>query len=90
MKYNLIAIGLCIIGFLILFDVEKLISKDTNNSFLKSIKDNNLIVGIACLGAGYYTYSIGKKESLLELASSEQGTIPDIDLPSYEEAISSI
>lgn len=93
MQYNLIAIGLFVAGFAILFFVDSLIAKDTDNALLKGIKDNNLIVGLACLGAGYYAYSLGEQKNLLapvpavdvEQVSVESG---ESDLPTYEEAIS--
>lgn len=78
MKYsNIIAGVLFVLGFLILFFIDLLISKDTQSEFLLLIKKNNLIFGIVCLGAGYYVYSLDNKPT------------PIIEsLPSYEEATS--
>lgn len=99
MQYNLVAIGLFIAGFAVLFFVDSLIAQDTENSLLQSIKDNNLIVGLACLGAGYYVYSLGEKKTgavsspveRVEQVSVDAGDSIEsgaYDLPSYEEAIS--
>jgi hypothetical protein len=92
MQYNLIAIGLFVAGFAILFFVDNFIAKDTDNSLLKTIKDNNLVLGLVCLGAGYYVYSLGEKKAgvtspvqNVEQMSIESG---ESDLPTYEEAIS--
>jgi uncharacterized membrane protein len=78
MKYsNIIAGVLFMLGFLILFFIDFLISKDTQNEFLLLIKKNNLVIGIACIGAGYYVYSLEKKSTPITES-----------LPSYEEATS--
>lgn len=78
MKYNNIIAGvLAVLGFLILFFIDLLISKDTQNEFLLLIRKNNLIVSIILLGAGFYIYSLDQKP---------RTTIES--LPSYEEATS--
>ena len=96
MQYNLIAIALFVAGFAILFFVDSLIAQDTENTLLKGIKDNNLVVGLACLGSGYYAYSLGEQKTLssaypvadVEQGSVESGESMDSDLPTYDEAIS--
>ena len=93
MQYNLIAIALFVAGFAILFFLDSLIEKDTENALLKGIKDNNLVLGLACLGAGYYAYSLAEKQtvsSVSPVADVEQVSVEsmDSDLPTYEEAIS--
>lgn len=94
MNYNIIAIALVAIGFVLLFLLDTVIQKDTQNNMLKTIRDNNLVLGVVCLGAGYYVYTLGQKqptviedveldtsEPLARVASNER-------LPSYEEATS--
>lgn len=78
MKYsNIIAGVLAVLGFLILFFIDLLISKDTQNEFLLLIRKNNLIFSIIFLGAAYYVYSLDQKPvTMIE------------SLPSYEEATS--
>lgn len=78
MKYNNIIAGvLAVLGFLILFFIDLLISKDTQNEFLLLIRKNNLIVSIILLGAGFYVYTL-----------DQQPTRTIESLPSYEEATS--
>lgn len=93
MHYNIIAVALVALGFGLLFFLDTLIAKDTEYSMLKSVRDNNLMVGVLCLGAGYYVYTLGEKqrqvvqsEQPAELATSEP--IMRDELPSYEEATS--
>lgn len=93
MHYNIIAVALVAVGFGLLFFLDTLIAKDTEYSMLKSVRDNNLMVGVLCLGAGYYVYTLGEKqhqavqaEQPAELETSEP--IVREELPSYEEATS--
>jgi hypothetical protein len=95
MHYNIIAVALVALGFGLLFFLDTLIAKDTEYSMLKTVRDNNLMVGVVCLGAGYYVYTLGEKqkqgvsstvEQPAELATSEP--IVRNELPSYEEATS--
>lgn len=93
MHYNIIAVALVALGFGLLFFLDTLIAKDTEYSMLKTVRDNNLVVGVLCLGAGYYVYTLGEKQRQVvqaaepsELATSEP--IMREELPSYEEATS--
>jgi hypothetical protein len=94
MNYNIIAIALVTIGFGLLFLLDTFIDKETNNNIMKTIRDNNLMLGVICLGAGYYVYTLGQKQPTLieeaELDTSEP-LVPMVSndrLPSYEEATS--
>ena len=92
MHYNIIAVALVALGFGLLFFLDTLIANDTEYSMLKTVRYNNLMVGVACLGAGYYVYTLGEKQRQVvqaeqpELATSEP--IMRDELPSYEEATS--
>lgn len=93
MYYNIIAVALVAVGFGLLFFLDTLITKDTEYSMLKTVRDNNLMVGVVFLGAGYYVYTLGEKqrqtmqaEQPAELDTSEP--IMRDELPSYEEATS--
>jgi len=50
----LIAVGF---GIAFLFFIDIFISKDTENELLKTIRDNNQIIGLLCLIAAYYFYT---------------------------------
>jgi len=92
MHYNIVAVALVALGFGLLFFLDTLIAKDTEYSMLKTVRNNNLMVGVLCLGAGYYAYTLGEKQRQgtssqpSELATSEP--IVRNELPSYEEATS--
>jgi hypothetical protein len=91
MNYNIIAGVLIAIGFGLLFLLDTLIAKDTQYEFLQTIRNNNLAFALVCLGGGYYAYSLGKKQPIRRIESSELNTSEPISpdrLPSYEEATS--
>lgn len=90
MQHNIIATILVVVGFGLLFLLDSLIAKDTQNNLLKTVRDNNLALGVICLGAGYYVYTLGQKQPVIERAeldTSEPVGQPE-RLPSYEEATS--
>jgi uncharacterized membrane protein len=68
-------IALGIIGFVLLFAAEMVISPDTKNASLKMIYDNRLIIGIVSVVLAYYFYTL---EAPTEMSSPL--------LPSYDEA----
>lgn len=79
------------IGFGLLFFLDSLIAKDTEYSMLKTVRDNNLMVGVVCLGAGYYVYTLGEKQRQqvqIEQPLETSSPIVQEELPSYEEATS--
>lgn len=84
MQYNIIAIALVTLGFALLFFIDSLIAKDNQNTVLASVRDNNMVVGLVCLGAGYYVYTLAEKQNTLTPPSNE----PDA-LPTYDEATTS-
>jgi hypothetical protein len=91
MHYNIIAMVLVAIGFGLLFFLDSLIAKDTEYSMLKTVRDNNLMVGVVCLGAGYYVYTLGEKQRQqvqIEQPLETSSPIVQEELPSYEEATS--
>lgn len=91
MHYNIVAMALIAVGFGVLFFLDTLIAKDTEYSMLKTVRDNNLMVGVACLGAGYYVYTLGEKQRQqiqVEQPLETSAPIVQDELPSYEEATS--
>jgi hypothetical protein len=94
MNYNIVAAVLVALGFGLLFFLDTLISKDTKYGLLQTIRENNLAIGVICLGAGYYVYTLGQKQPRQTVApSSELNTSEPVAaqaerLPSYEEATS--
>lgn len=92
MNYNIVATVLVALGFGLLFFLDTLIAKDSKYGMLQTIRENNLAVGVVCLGAGYYVYTLGKKQPTTietpELATSEPLAPANDRLPSYEEATS--
>lgn len=89
MHYNIVAVALAALGFGLLFFLDSLIAKDTEYSMLKSVRENNLMVGVVCLGAGYYVYTLGEKQhrAMTPVQEAPQPSVVD-ELPSYEEATS--
>ena len=54
--YKALAIGLVILGLVLLFSVDTLISADTTNSTLSMVYQNHQVTGAVCVIAGYYVY----------------------------------
>lgn len=75
---QMIYIALGVVGFVLLFAAEMVFSPDTKNTYLKMIYDNRLMLGIVCLVAAYYFYSLDGKPESSESSSPL--------LPSYDEA----
>lgn len=93
MNYNIIASALVALGFCMLFFLDNLIPKTTENSFLKQIRENNLLIAVLCMGAGYYVYTLGQKQSQTPVIEAEsidtsEPLAQDNYLPTYEEATS--
>ena len=92
MNYNIVAGVLIAIGFGLLFLLDTLIAKDSQYEFLQTIRDNNLAIGVVCLGAGYYVYTLGQKQARPSfIETSELNTSEPIvqeRLPTYDEATS--
>lgn len=91
MNYNIIAGVLVALGFGLLFLLDTLIAKDTQNEFLQTIRNNNLVLAVVCLGGGYYVYTLGQKQSTRVIETSELNTSEPIAperLPTYDEATS--
>lgn len=91
MNYNIVASVLIALGFGLLFLADTLIAKDTQYEFLQTIRNNNLVIGVVCLGAGYYVYTLGQKQPIGIIETSELNTSEPIvqeRLPTYGEATS--
>jgi predicted membrane channel-forming protein YqfA (hemolysin III family) len=94
MNYNIVAIVFIALGFGLLFLLDTLIAKDSQYELLQIIRQNNLIIGVVCLGIGYYVYTLGQKQTkpfvieTTELNTSEPLAEAMGRLPSYEEATS--
>jgi hypothetical protein len=91
MYYNIISGALVVLGFAVLFFLDTLIAKDTEYSLLRNVRENNLMIGVVCLGAGYYMYTLGQKSPMaIEEFESLETSAPLAreELPSYEEATS--
>ena len=86
MQYNIIAIALIALGFALLFFIDYLVKEDNQNSALKYLRDNNMIVGFVCIGAGYYVYTLAEHQEhvapTIEMSETRE-------LPTYEEATTS-
>lgn len=86
MYYYTIAIVLIALGFALLFFIDNIIQPNTQNATLKCIRDNNTIIGLACLGSGYYAYTLCESK---KVNNSKLVEMSDVDnLPSYEDSIS--
>lgn len=92
MQHTIISWGLIALGFGLLFFLDNLISKDTEYTILKNVRENNLIIAILCFGAGYYIYTVGEEQAVIELEESISldTSEPLVPLPSYEKATSNI
>lgn len=91
MNYNIVAGVLIALGFGLLFLADTLIAKDTQYEFLQTIRNNNLVISVVCLGAGYYVYTLGQKQPIRIIETSELNTSEPIvqeRLPTYGEATS--
>jgi hypothetical protein len=88
MNYNIISITLIAVGFSLLFFIDNLIDKDNTNNMLQTIRDNNLVIGLVCLGAGYYVYTLGQKQPTIQPSEVDTSEPLENILPSYEEATS--
>jgi hypothetical protein len=92
MQHTIISGALIALGFGLLFFLDNLISKNTEYSILKNVRENNLIIALLCLGAGYYVYTLGQKQqSIIQVEDSLDTSEPlvrDELLPSYEQATS--
>lgn len=91
MNYNIVAGVLIAIGFGLLFLLDTLIAKDSQYEFLQTIRANNLAIGVVCLGAGYYVYTLGQEQPVEIIETSELDTSEPIvqeSLPMYNEATS--
>jgi hypothetical protein len=71
---------LAIFAIVFMFSPETFISKNTTNTQLKMIYDNNIFISVGCMGLAYYIYNNHNKV--------EQVVSSDIELPSYEQATS--
>jgi len=87
--HEIIAIGLLILGIVILFSVDSLIDKTTSNSTLKTIYDNKNIVGAVCVATAYYIYCISQNEHYIpETTLQVPPRIEHVgELPSYDESL---
>lgn len=88
MNYNIISIALIAVGFSLLFFIDNLIDKDNKNNMLQTIRDNNLVIGLVCIGAGYYVYTLGQKQHRIQSSEIDTSEVLENILPSYEEATS--
>lgn len=92
MNYNIVASVLIALGFALLFLLDRLIDKENKYEFLQTVRQNNLVFGVVCLGTGYYVYTLGKtqpKPSIIEISelNTSEPILPPF-LPSYEESTS--
>ena len=56
--YKIVATIIIIIGFVLIFSVDTILSENTTNPTLLSIYKNNKIAGAACVFLGYYIYEL--------------------------------
>ena len=83
--YTTIAIVLTALGFALLFFVDTLIKADTQQSMLKTIRDQHKIVGAIAIAGAYYMYTLGENSDKFNIMSNTTS-----DLPSYEDATSDV
>lgn len=88
MHYNIVALALVLLGFALLFFVDYLVAKDTDSTFMKYLRDNNMVVGVLCLGVGYYVYTLGEKSHAASPVPEMVLPSENSDLPTYDEAMS--
>lgn len=85
MYYSIIALALIALGFIFLFFVDNIIVPSTQNTILKTIRDNNILIAVACMGLGYYVYTLSEKQNLLKRGKLIE--VSDVEhLPSYDES----
>lgn len=83
--YTIIAITLVVLGFAFFFFLDTLISPSTEQSMLKTIRDQHMLIGGAALLGAYYMYTLSESEVQQQYMSE---TLSDV--PSYEDATSDI
>lgn len=86
MYYYIISIALITLGFILLFFVDTLIKPNTDNSVLKSIRDNNTIISLFLIVIGYYTSTLCElpiKSNQVKLTE-----MSNVGLPTYDESMS--
>jgi hypothetical protein len=89
--YTIIAIVLLAVGFGLLFFLDTLIKPDTDQDMLKTVREQNMLIGAAALAGAYYMYTLGEDASAV--TSSVPYSAPysePSDIPSYEEATSDV
>jgi hypothetical protein len=75
--YQIIALILLLTGTALLFFVNSIIDKNTNNNTLQFIHANNVVIGFVCLAGSYYASTI--KETLLSMPAFEHSDINTSD-----------
>lgn len=85
--YTIIAITLVVLGFALFFFLDTFISPSTEQSMLKTIRDQHMLIGGAALLSAYYMYTLSESESVVQQQYMSE-TLSDV--PSYEDATSDI
>jgi hypothetical protein len=57
----IISLVLFAVGIVLLFFVDSVISPNTQNSTLQTIRNNKLIIGAVCIAVSYYCYTLYNK-----------------------------
>lgn len=85
-NYTIIAIVLAALGFALLFLLDTLISPDTQQEMLKTVRQQHMLIGGGIIAGAYYMYTLGEGKM--------QGTMlkdsTPSDLPSYDDATSEV
>jgi len=82
--YTTIAIVLAALGFALLFLLDTLISPDTQQEMLQTVRKQNMLIGGAALAGAYYMYTLGEGQTKTSYMSTPS------DLPSYDDATSDV
>lgn len=84
--YQVISLAIAVLGGILLFSPDYLISKDNKDSTFKMVYDNHQVLGVLSLAIAYYVYTMDEsyKTSSSSIASSEQEIS---ELPTYEESV---
>ena len=82
-NYTIIAIVLAALGFALLFLLDTVISPDTQQEMLKTVRKQNVLIGCAALVGAYYMYTLGEGQTKTYMKTAS-------DIPSYDDATSDV
>lgn len=84
-NYTIIAIVLAALGFALLFLLDTLISPDTEQEMLKTVRQQHILIGGVIIASAYYMFTLGKGNM-----SKNSDQTDTSDMSSYDNATSNV